>query len=323
VTNASAVPIATSTAVPSQGKAPAQAAWIRTTLRWAMILTCLLVIGPLASMPLAQLRDTDGGHAVTMFLSGSMGASVVATGLVLVAATVAAAVSAWFFSAGNAFACSGLIVGWGAWRMGTIDEIVRRTRSGSDLSLLALENGLIVLCAAGIAWLISAIAERRQTQAHRHATGSAIGLLATDGNGQGSFRIAGMCLGAATLAAGLASVLVAATMSKGQTVFASFVGGLAAGVVAHLVSRGQNGNVSPALVALSALLPAALGPVIAQAMHGTKLVDATFAGSLMPLARIVSLEWACGLLLGIPVGLGWAGAMLDERSIESIPPPLS
>jgi hypothetical protein len=45
-------------------------------------------------------------------------------------------------------------------------------------------------------------------------------------------------------------------------------------------------------------------------------LDATFGGSLLPLARIVSLDWACGLMLGVPVGLGWAGAMLDERSAD-------
>jgi hypothetical protein len=51
-------------------------------------------------------------------------------------------------------------------------------------------------------------------------------------------------------------------------------------------------------------------------MHGSRIMDATFGGSLLPLARIVSLDWACGLMLGVPVGLGWAGAMLDERSAD-------
>jgi hypothetical protein len=68
---------------------------------------------------------------------------------------------------------------------------------------------------------------------------------------------------------------------------------------------------------LCALLPATAGPIIAQAMHGSRIMDATFAGTLLPLARIISLDWACGLMLGVPVGLGWAGAILDERSAES------
>lgn len=290
-------------------------AWVHTTFRWTFILACALAIGPAASAPLARLQDADGGHAVTMLLSGSLGAGLVAGLIMWGVAALVAALAAWFFSAGTAFACAGLVLGWGAWRMGDADAILRRTRDGADLTRVSIENALIVLIAAALTVLIGILTMRRQ-RAKIVRPDSPAAFLATDSKGRGSMSIAAVSLGAGTLAATIVAFLGAATMSKGQAVFAAFLAGIAAGVVCHLVARGKNGLATPTLVTLCALLPATAGPIIAQAMHGSRIIDATFAGSLFPLARIISLDWACGLMLGVPVGLGWAGAMLDERSAE-------
>jgi hypothetical protein len=300
----------------SPNKLAGKWAWLHTTLRWAFILACVLAIGPLASTPLARLHDAEGGPAVTMLLSESRGGSIIATALVLATATIVAAIAAWCFSAGTAFACAGLVLGWGAWRMGDADAILRRTREGTDLPALSLENLLIITVTTAITLLIGLLTLRRQ---HNRAAApdSWPAHLATDAKGKGSLPIAAICLGAGTLAATIVAFLAAATMAKGQAVFAACLAGIASGVVVHLVARGQNGLATPTLVTLCALAPAALGPVVAQALHATRLMDATFAGTLLPLARIVSLDWACGLLLGVPAGLGWAGAMLDERSADA------
>ena len=290
-------------------------AWVHTTIRWIFILACALAIGPAVSMPLVRLQDADGGHAVTMLLSASTAQGVIATLAVVIAAAAVAAIGAWFFSAGTAFACSGLVLGWGAWRMADADAILRRTRDGSDLARVSIENALIVLIAASLTVLIGVLTMRRQT-AKMIRPDSPAGYLATDAKGRGSMSVAAISFGAGTLAAGIVAFLGAATMAKGQAVFAACLAGIAAGVVCHLVARGQNGLATPTLVVLCALLPATAGPIVAQAMHGSRIMDATFGGSLLPLARIVSLDWACGLMLGVPVGLGWAGAMLDERSAD-------
>jgi len=307
---------ATSATTSHTSKQSSKWAWVHTTLRWIFILACVLAVGPAVSMPLARLQDADGGHAVTMLLSTSIGQGVIATFAVLGAAAVVAAIGTWFFSAGTAFACAGLVLGWGAWHMADADSILRRTRDGSDLTRVSIENAIIVLISAILTVLIGVLTLRRQ-RARMTRPDSPVAYLATDKNGRGSVAVAAISFGAGTLAATIVAFLGAATMAKGQAVFAACIAGIAAGVVCHLVARGQNGLATPTLVVLCALLPATAGPIIAQAMHGSRIMDATFGGSLLPLARIVSLDWACGLMLGVPVGLGWAGAMLDERSAEA------
>jgi hypothetical protein len=59
------------------------------------------------------------------------------------------------------------------------------------------------------------------------------------------------------------------------------------------------------------------GPLVAKGVQGSRLVEATYAGELLALARPLSLDWAAGALLGVPLGLAWAGAMLDHRSAEA------
>ncbi len=292
------------------------AGWVTATLRWTLIILSTIIIGPLAASLLANVRDADGGHAVSMLVSESLASSIIGVVVVLAAAAAVAVLGATLFSPTVAFPCAGLIAGWGAWRTGTLEEMIRRSRSGSEQVTFAIENAIIVVAALAIALLIARFS-RRGSQTSDPSTPS---LIACFGHVDRHGNLSSMLLASfasAAVAAGLAGYLGAAAMTKGQAVFAAVLAGIAAGVVAQMVSRSQNGHVNPALPIAAAIIPAIAGPLVAKFLHADKIVAATFAGNVFPLARIMCLDWCCGLLLGVPVGMGWAGAMIDEHAHRS------
>lgn len=300
------------------------AGWVTAALRWTLIILCALVIGPVAAMLLSHVRDVDGGHAVSMLISESVGSSVVGVGVVLLVAAAIATFAAKVFSPTVAFPCAALIVGWGAWHTGTLDDMIRRSRSGSELPVLAAENGLIVAFAVVVAVLITRFsrqaarraAAEQEKASSTSATSSTSPLLACFGSVEKNADFMKMLIATvagSAVAAGLAGYLGAATMAKGQAVFAALLAGIASGIAGQMISRSQRGFVTPALLILAGIAPAIAAPIVAKFMHGDKIVAATFAGNVFPLARIMCLDWGCGLLLGVPIGMGWAGAMIDEH----------
>ena len=72
----------------------------------------------------------------------------------------------------------------------------------------------------------------------------------------------------------------------------------------------------PATTILAIMIIAAVSPVIAGVMHGGGLASVVYSGDVLPLARPLSLQWAAGAMIGSPIGIGWAGAMLDARAAE-------
>src|SRR5262249_39973802 len=124
--------------------------------------------------------------------------------------------------------------------------------------------------------------------------------------------LAGAILGAAAVCAVLAWFL-AVSGAKGQTFMAALIGALGAGVAAQMVARSKDLHVTPVTPILPIALVALAGPLVAVALHGARLVDAVYAGTVFSLARPLSLDWAAGAVIGVPIGLGWAGSMLDRR----------
>ncbi len=138
-----------------------------------------------------------------------------------------------------------------------------------------------------------------------------------------------LAIGAATIAAGLVAWLMAFHGAKGQTLFAAFLGGIAAGAAAAIVSAGSSDSqddvpADPVLSAsLGMVLLAVIAPLAAVIIHGvpgSKALDsAIMTGNLFHLSHIGALDWAFGALMGVPVGLGWAGAHAQITTEDSSP----
>ncbi|MFY7896496.1 MAG: hypothetical protein ACOVP8_09710, partial [Phycisphaerales bacterium] len=96
---------------------------LASSLRWGMLLLAFAVVGPLASLPLAAVRDADGGHAMSMLVNDGVFPGVLAALLVFAAALALGAAGSFLFSTGWACAYAGIVVAWGAYRCGTLEDI--------------------------------------------------------------------------------------------------------------------------------------------------------------------------------------------------------
>jgi hypothetical protein len=275
-----------------------------------MLLLAFAVVGPLASLPLAAVRDADGGHAMSMLVNDGVFPGVLAALLVFAAALALGAAGSFLFSTGWACAYAGIVVAWGAYRCGTLEDIIRQARSDAPLGMLAAEGFACIMAAGIIAGVIQRISVKRQGLALTP------GALIVQGDVPKIPAIAQIALVAAGLLAGAIAYIAAVTDFKGQGIFAAFLASIAAGVAAQIVIKSKGGQATVVLAVASVVLPAILGPSIARIIHGANIVDIAFAGRVFPLARVMGLDWAAGALLGAPVGLGWAGAMIDSRADE-------
>jgi len=308
---------------------------LKSILRWCIILLTLLAVGPLLASLFRTLHDRDGGHAFTLLISDSPVKGIGYALALLAAATIIGGITSAFFSLNSGLACIGLLFGWSAWQLGTIDGIIRRFASsgvagggggGSDLLILALEAFLTCLAAAAIVHFCSLLAEKNQPRLPNHTPiprpKGLRGVLFTDLPAPHDGSIAGPLIGsilAAMIAGGFMTALVAVTGLKGQTLFATFIGGIAAGLAASHMARTFKASVSVVTPILAMGLLGLLAPIIAKFMHGgggASIVDILNADKLFPLARPISLDWATGALLGVPIGMSWAGVILDTRAVE-------
>jgi len=297
---------------------------IKPVLRWTLILASLFALGPAAGFMVDQLQDVDGGRAVTLLVNGSTSAGLLAGLVVLVAAAFAGVVGTYFFSLGTGMTCAGLIFAWGAWGLGTVNDIVQRAASGADFSRLALDGAAVSLAGLAMCAVFLVIAEGRQhpsptspnaSPTRKGLRGPLPLLLVPDVGVNPVPALAASLLGSMVVG-GVLVWLVAVSSARGQTLMAALVGGLGAAAAAHLIGSSMKAVVTPLVPFLALVFLAVIGPVAGKLLHGDHLVEATYAEHLFALARPLSLDWPAGAMLGIPVGLGWAGAMLDKRAAE-------
>ncbi|GJQ29961.1 MAG: hypothetical protein HBSAPP03_18450 [Phycisphaerae bacterium] len=288
---------------------------LRATLRWTLILFCLFAIGPAVRILVLRVLDDQGGHAVTLALNATPGAAVLAGLAAFGAAGVVGALGAHLFSMGTGLLCAGITLAWARWGLGTVDAMIRQEPTGAFRFVFAGENAVALLLTACMAGLFVFLASRRQPAGAQSSSPGGLGALVVLG---GEYRVKAML---AALAVGLVAGagmtwLDAISALRGQTLMAVFGGALVCGAVGQLIASSMRCTITPVLPVLGMLVVALAGPILAGAMHGAGLLDASNRGSLLGLAMPVSLDWAAGSLLGGPIGISWAGAMLDARAVD-------
>jgi len=116
----------------------------------------------------------------------------------------------------------------------------------------------------------------------------------------------------AIIAGAAAGWFIGVNPHKGQAVFAA----IAAGVIGGAAGRLVDFEVSLPSLMLPIVVLAVLGPLSGYAMAGgggAQVVQAAYKGTLFPLANITALDWIAGALLGIPMGVAWAGSMTEKK----------
>jgi hypothetical protein len=207
-----------------------------------------------------------------------------------------------------ALLCAGIVAGWGAFAFGSVEEAIRATQKGSFFPMLAAEGFVLTLLAAGVSLLLAAPAMRDEKDAPG-AKLSMLELLLRVRLSKGTAVLV-QCIIVSAIVGGAVTALCSTSTLRGQTVFAAFAGAIAAGVAAQVTAAAAQARLSPAVPVIGMALAAAAAPLIAMGMHGTTLVNDTLAGKLAWIGRPLPIDWAAGSILGVHVGMGWAGATL-------------
>lgn len=288
---------------------------IKSILRWTYILACLLAIGPAAGRLARFVSDGQGGHACSL-LVGDMPLAGAVIGFVVVAiAAVVGVIASRLFSLGTGLAVAGMVFGWTSWHLGTVESIIRATGGEVELWRLAVEGLALTLAAAGIAHVATLAAAASQPAAtSKPGTRLEALLVKTADRPALGVTAAAVVIGAA--AAFAAASLVCLSGLKGQSLMGAVVGGIACGMAACYVAGAAKVTLHPAAPVLGMVLAAVAAPVMASIMHGGDLLAVLYADRLLAAARPLPVDWAAGALLGVPVGMGWAGAVLDVRAME-------
>lgn len=266
--------------------------------RWIIYFFALLIAGPLAGKLILLARAVDGGPGSPLVCASPVMGLLAAVGAVGIALLVGLA-SVRFIALPFAMTAAGYILAWAAWRSATVDQLIRTAGSGAPLSKLAVE-GLIL----GLAGIVAAFALFRL--APRPAEGRPEPIK-FDQNTL-------VCILVGTVAGGVAAWLIAVTPLKGQAVFAGLAGGIFAAAACRLVHYDTPFPVMFVPVAILAVI----GPLTGVFFSGS-VVGASYRGELFALAHISPLDWIAGGMLGIPIGVSWAGSMIEKR----IPEPVS
>lgn len=285
---------------------------LKNVLAWVCTVVAVFALGPLVTYPMKRLHALDGSADVTLLVNRSPMLGIGLLALLVSAMVGAGLVVGRIVNKPTGMASAWLIAAWGAWRLSTVDKVFAATggangAAGNVMWLLAVE-GLIV---AGAGVLLTAVLRGDESEKNQ-GFGTKFKAI-----GQPAFWasvIAGAVVG------GIAAHVVGYQPLKGQAFAAAAIGSIGAAAAAHLTMLMLKKDPSPLAGAISIMLLAAAGPIVAQLVYGNGLAAAlragpglTGGGGILGFCVPISLDWLGGMLLGLPIGEGWAVSMIDKR----------
>jgi len=290
---------------------------VKSIIRWTFILAVLLAAGPLVGQLAQSVHDHQGGRDCSLLISGSPLWGIAVGAMIAAVAMVVGFIGSRFFSLGTGLACAGLIYMWAAWNLGATESLIRASGGTLRFELLGLEGAALMALAAFTAHLCTKAAAPAQPADPERRTLAGLGaLLVKAAPADTKLPIVLLSIGASILAGALVGSVLAVNGLKGQALFAAIAAGIACGFAAASVANSSKVTLHPVAPMAGMLVLALLAPIAARVLHGTHLVDLMYQDRLLPLARILSVDWVAGALLGVPVGMSWAGVVLDVRAIE-------
>jgi hypothetical protein len=278
---------------------------LQAILRWAIPLLALFVLGPLALLLTASLRAIDGSGEASLLVGRSPTQGLLmGVGAILIALVVGV-VGARLLGARRGLFSAGLVLAWAAWGTGHVDKVLGQTNSSQTLWMFAAEAALLTLLGGACAWVILKIKPKPITfnaQAPIEIRPEPSSLLDSS---------ALPAIGASLLAAALVAWLLAFDTQKGQTIGAAIIAAMIGTMVARMVSQ----SVSPALFVAAVGVLGIVGPAAATFIHPSASgpARAALAGTLFALARPMPFDWLAGAMIGVPLGLAWAGSLVEKQ----------
>lgn len=270
---------------------------LKSVVHWGLFFIALLAAGPLAWLMTGPLRGEDGSSATIPILSNTPLSGLIRAAVAVAIAGVIGLLSARVVSLQYGFFNAGMVLAWAAQGTATIDSVIRNS-APAKLNLLSVEAGVLGLIAVAFAVGITRLAvdERPLPGAHPSETVK--------------FPDLGILFAITLAAAVLATWLVAQNTLKGQMLAAA----AGAAILATAASAFAVRKVDPASI-IAGLAAAAVIAIPATILfHGSAgLGKAVLAGQLLPVGRLVPLDWIAGGFLGLPLGLSLGSWLTEYR----------
>ncbi|MEL6329537.1 MAG: hypothetical protein AAFR38_07730 [Planctomycetota bacterium] len=279
----------------------------KSALRWICVLTAVLAAGPLVASLVAQLPGPSGSSDSSFLWSAAPVRGLALLLLVAAATGVGAVLSAKLAGFTFGLGAGAVITAWSAFRTGGVADMVRENAGGSPVTFV-IEGA--VFAVLGVAIVMATWAQARPR---------------ADREKQPSFRQAlrnlrkppGLAAIVAALAAAIvASFLVAFEGLRGQAIFAAWAAGIAGGAAGGLAAGALGAERTPVFAPfVGVLLAAVVGPIIAMIVPGSgAFEEAALRGTLSGPAVLQPVDWLFGALLGVPTGVGWVAASLEQTA---------
>lgn len=273
---------------------------MQNTIRQAVLFALvMLLLGPLAGQLAAGMMLSDGGPGGVIFSASSAPIpALLKAVLIVLLATIAAALGSWLRGPRHGLVAAGLTLAWAAWATPSVDELFRRTRDGSVLvGLLADAVLLSILTLAGV---LIALRLSRAVPHRTHDLNTSAKAMAMEVLKPASF----MPLAAMVIAGSLAGMVIARSPLDGQVFAAAVAAGLAGAAVARILAFPI--SLGPLLVGAGLIAIVAPAWGIVAAGTGEVAVGKAIAGTLPGLAWLSPWAALGGLLVGVPLGASWA-----------------
>jgi len=281
---------------------------VKVLLRWALPLAALFVLGPAASRLVVLLQASDGSRDVTLLINTSPALGVAVIVGVIALALVGALPAAALFGPRAALLTAGFTLAWAAWYTSPLSTLVRRAEPGGVLTTLAIEGALIGALGLAMLWLVCRVGARAHDPKD-HMLGE---------GGLELKRTLTTQAGLLGLVASLAAALIvtwalARDPQRGQSLFAAFAAGVAAGAVGVWAGSFADRDVPRGAPVLAMLLLAVVGPLIGLVAPGAQaLRDAVVDDAILGPVRLQGLDWLVGASVGVPMGLSWVRGAIDS-----------
>lgn len=273
--------------------------------RWFLPLVAVFLLGPACASLVGGLKAGNGSHDVSLIMSSSPAVGIVFGSVCLLAAALVGIVGARSVDARTGTLSAGLVVGWAAWRTGTLDQVLLLHPHAMTLVLLAIE-GLIV----GSLGLVAAFAIMRGVRPSPDDVHGAV-----EAPVRACMTKAGLVgAGVGAVAALVVAHIVVFSPLRGQALGGAVLGGIAAGAIGSLAGASVSDKpAAPIAIFASMLLAACVAPLVALVVPGvgrlpTSVLEANIPGPVL----VQPLDWVAGMFIGVPIGMGWASASIGK-----------
>ncbi len=256
----------------------------------------LCVVGPLCASFASGVRSIDGAEHASFLVSQSIGAGAAVLAVTLGIVVILGVVIARVTTRREAMLNMAFIFGWVAWTGGRMGDLFRAQQGG--FVLLAIEGTVIGLAVM----MVLKLSSRGDADDEPMTSLDCKAILNMPEL---------MALGAAMIAAIAAAWAFGRTDLPGQSLWATFAGGIVAGLVGAMVLKSNEKDMherSHTMIpmVIGVMLAGVVSPLIGMVSPGPGgMLESIASGSMPGWLAVSPISWAAGALLGVPIGWGW------------------